>query len=108
MRARYFTVQVGLAAGFLASTSASADRTRRVSVISPLFRSRIRTATAGCCRKSRSGFLGAFKTRPIRLSTGLHGTENEQTEQSQKQTPPIARTGFGDGMFGERREQHTY
>ena len=56
-----FHCAMGLAAGFLASTSASADHTRRVSVMDPLFHSRIRTATAGCCRKSRSGFLGAFK-----------------------------------------------
>ena len=60
-RARCFTVQAGLAAGFQASTSASAGHTRRVSAMGPLFHSRTRTATAGCSRKSRNGFLDAFR-----------------------------------------------
>ena len=48
-------------------------RTPSISATGHLFRSRIRMATAGCCRKSRSGLLGALRaTRPIRLCATLH------------------------------------
>jgi predicted enzyme related to lactoylglutathione lyase len=53
-----FTVQTELVADFWTSTSVSAAHTLSTSVTGRLFRSVIRTATAGCCRKSQRDFLG--------------------------------------------------
>ena len=55
-------------ADFKASASASAAHNPTISATAPSFPSQIRTATAGCCRKSRSGWpvVSTPRRRPLR------------------------------------------
>ena len=62
-----FHCATGTGSGFQVSTSASAAPTLSVSVTGPLFRSKTQTATGGCCRKSRSGLLGALRAAALRI-----------------------------------------
>ena len=97
-RARYFTVRPERLAGFPASACESAGHSPSISATTRSFLSAIPMATAGCCRKLRSGFPGASQaTRCMRRLATLpqamiraakeHGQHEKQTGQADPNWP---------------------
>ena len=97
-QARSFTVLKEPPAGFKASASASAAHSPTISATAPSFPSQIRTATAGCCRKSRSGWPVAStpRRRPLRRRTTWRahfGAPRPRTASTRSASGRPTRTG---------------